>query len=65
MKTRALTLPAWLEDERHLLRYLMSPHEGHAYAEDLLDAVSLITSWVLVAISVLAVIGVVSDAMLR
>jgi hypothetical protein len=65
MKTRALALPAWVEDERSLLSYLMSPHEGHAYAEDLLDAVSLITSWVLVAVSILAVIGVLSDAILR
>jgi hypothetical protein len=64
MKLRAVALPAWLEDERSLLRYLMSPHDGHAYAEDVLDAVSLITSWVLVAVAVLAVIGVLSDALL-
>lgn len=62
MKTR--TLPAWLDDERTLLRYLVSPHEGHAYAEDLIDAVSLITSWALVVIAVLAVFAVVLDALL-
>ena len=65
MKPRALALPSWVEDERSLLRYLMSPHDGHAYGEELLEAVSLVTSWVLVAISVLAVVGVLSDAILR
>ena len=56
--------PAWLEDERVLLRYLMSPHDGHAYPEDVLDGISLITSWALVGISVLAVVGVLVDAIL-
>lgn len=65
MKFRALALPAWIEDERLLLRYLISPHSGHPYAEDLLDAVSLITSWVLIAVSVLTVVGVIADAVLR
>jgi len=65
MKFKALALPAWIEDERLLLRYLISPHAGHPYAEDLLDAVSLITSWVLIAVSILAVIGVVAEAVVR
>jgi hypothetical protein len=64
MKLRTLVIPAWVEDERTLLRYLMSPHDGHAYPEDVLDGISLITSWTLVAVSVLAVVGVVLDAML-
>jgi hypothetical protein len=64
MKLRTLVLPAWVEDERTLLHYLMSPHDGHAYPEDVLDGISLITSWTLVAVSVLAVVGVVLDAML-
>jgi hypothetical protein len=65
MKLKALALPAWIEDERLLLRDLISPHVGHPYAEDLLDAVSLITSWVLIAVSILAVVGVIADAVLR
>jgi hypothetical protein len=64
MDTRTHALPAWLEDERVLLNYLMSPHDGHAYPEDVLDGISLITSWTLVSISVLAVVGVLVDAML-
>ena len=64
MKIRTHALPAWVEDERVLLNYLMSPHEGHAYPEDVLDGISLITSWALVAISVFAVAGVLFDAML-
>jgi len=64
MKTRAHALPAWLEDERALLNYLMTPHDGHAYPEDVLDGISLITSWTLVAISILSVAGVLIDAVL-
>jgi len=64
MDTRTHALPAWLEDERVLLNYLMSAHDGHAYPEDVLDGISLITSWTLVAISVFAVVGVLIDAML-
>lgn len=64
MKTRAHALPAWLEDERALLTYLMSAHDGHAYPEDVIDGISLIASWTLVAISVLSVIGVLIDAAL-
>jgi hypothetical protein len=64
MKSRTYALPAWVEDERVLLHYLMSPHEGHAYPEDVLDGISLITSWTLVALSMLAVVGVLVDAML-
>jgi len=65
MKLQALVHPAWVEDERTLLRYLASPHEGHAYPEDLLDAISLITSWVLVGMSVLAVLAVVADGIVH
>jgi hypothetical protein len=61
MKLRARTLPAWIEDERRLLRYLVTTHDGHPYVEDLLDAVCLITSWALIAIAVLAVVGVILD----
>jgi hypothetical protein len=64
MKLRTHALPAWVEGERVLLHYLMSPHEGHAYPEDVLDGISLITSWTLVAISVVAVVGVLVDAIL-
>ena len=64
MKLRTLVVPDWVEDERTLLHYLMSPHDGHAYPEDVLDGISLITSWTLVAVSVLAVVGVLLDAML-
>jgi hypothetical protein len=65
MKIRALSIPAWLADEWSLLRYLMSPHDGHAYPEDLLDAISLITSWVLVGMAVLAVLAVVADGLIH
>ncbi|HEY7056973.1 MAG TPA: hypothetical protein VH458_10625 [Vicinamibacterales bacterium] len=65
MKFRSLALPAWVKDEQLLLRYLMSPHAGHSYTEDVLDAICLITSWVLIAVSILTVMGVVVDAVLR
>jgi hypothetical protein len=55
-------LPAWIDDERRLLRYLVTTHAGHPYVEDLLDAICLITSWALIAVAVLAVVGVVADA---
>ena len=58
MKTRALALPSLLEEECSLCRYLMSPHDGHAYAEDVIDAISLITSWTLAAVAALAVLTV-------
>jgi hypothetical protein len=64
MKPRTHALPAWVDDERVLLHYLMSPHDGHAYPEDVLDGISLITSWTLVAVSVLSVVGVLIDAVL-
>jgi hypothetical protein len=64
MKFRTHALPSWVEDERVLLHYLMSPHDGHAYPEDVLDGISLITSWTLVAVSVLSVVGVLVDAIL-
>jgi hypothetical protein len=63
LKLHARVLPAWIEDERRLLRYLVTTHDGHPYVEDLLDAVCLITSWVLIAVAVLAVVGVIADAL--
>jgi hypothetical protein len=51
-----------MADESNLLHYLTTPHPGHCYSEDLLDAVALVTSWVLVAVSVLGVIAVILDA---
>ena len=65
MKMRTLALPAWIKDERMLLSYLTSVHEGHPYPEDVLDAVCLITSWILIGVSVLGVVAVVVDAFLR
>jgi hypothetical protein len=62
---RTLAVPAWVKDEQMLLSYLMSPHEGHPYPEDVLDAICLITSWVLIAVSVVTVAGVLVDAALR
>lgn len=65
-KNRSIAIPAWIpaliDDERSLIRYLMSKHDGHPYAEDVLDGVCLLTSWALIAISVVAVVGVVLDA---
>jgi hypothetical protein len=65
MKHKILAVPAWVEDERSLLHYLMSPHEGHHYAEDVIDGISLITSWILVSVAVLSVVGVLADAWIR
>jgi hypothetical protein len=65
MKLRTLALPAWVKDEQLLLSYLTSAHGGHPYPEDVLDAICLITSWILIAVSVLTVVGVVVDAILR
>jgi hypothetical protein len=65
MKTRALTLPAWVEDEWMLLRYLMSPHEGHAYPEDVIDAISLITSWALIFVAGIAALTVLATGLIR
>ena len=65
MKMRALALPEWVKDEQMLLSYLASAHEGHPYPEDVLDAICLITSWILIVVSVSSVVGVVVDAILR
>lgn len=62
-KPRSLALPAWIEDERSLLQYLLSKHEGHPYAEDVLDGVCLLTSWALIGIAIAAVLGVAIDAL--
>jgi hypothetical protein len=64
MTRRIYTLPVWLDDERSLLSYLVNRHGAHAYAEDLIDAVALVTSWLMVAVSFLAVIGVVLETFL-
>jgi hypothetical protein len=64
MKTRALALPSVFEEEFSLCRYLMSPHEGHAYAEDVIDAISLITCWTLVALAGLAALTVLASGVL-
>jgi hypothetical protein len=65
-KLRSMAIPAWIpaliDDERSLIRYLMSKHEGHPYAEDVLDGVCLLTSWALIAIAFIAVLGVAIDA---
>ena len=64
-KLRILAVPAWVRDEQMLLSYLMSPHLGHPYPEEMLDAICLITSWILIAVSVLAVVGVLVEAAIR
>ncbi len=64
MKTRALALPSLLQEECSLCRYLMTPHEGHAYAEDLIDAVSLITSWTLIAVAAAAALTVLAAGLI-
>ena len=65
MKTRALALPSLFEEECSLCRYLMSPHEGHAYAEDVIDAISLITSWTLIAVAVVAALTVLAAGLVK
>jgi hypothetical protein len=65
MKTRTTVIPPWVEEERMFLRYLMSPHDGHAYPEDVLDGICLIFSWVLVGVSVACVLVVIADAIIR
>jgi hypothetical protein len=64
MKTKALAVPHWLRDEWALLRYLMTAHDGHPYGEELLEGISLITSWALIALSLVAVVAVLADAIL-
>jgi hypothetical protein len=64
MNAKARALPVWLEDERSLFAYLVRPHDGHAYAEDLIDAVALLTSWVMVSMSVLLAAGVLLDGLI-
>ncbi|HEX7018497.1 MAG TPA: hypothetical protein VF159_00695 [Gemmatimonadaceae bacterium] len=64
MHTRLLGARSWLAGERTLLQYLVKPHDGHPYPEDLLDAICLITSWALIIFSVLGVLGVFVDGVL-
>jgi hypothetical protein len=64
MTPRHLQLPEWIDDERSLLAYLVNRHGGHQYPEDLIDAIALVTSWTMVGISILAVVGVVLDSVL-
>ena len=65
MKGKAVVVPAWVQDEWSLLKYLTSAHEGHQYAEELLEGISLLTSWTLIAISIIGVIAVIADAFVR
>lgn len=65
MNTRAHALPAWMENQRNLLAYLVRPHDGHAYMEDLIDAVALLTSWVMVGMSAVLVLGVLLDGLVK
>ena len=58
-------LPAWLADELSLLTYLTATHPGHPYSADLLDAIALVTSWLLIAGAVFGVVAVVIDAAIR
>ena len=55
--------PAWVEDERSLLAYLVRPHQGHSYAEDLIDAVALMAAWIMAGVSVALVLGVLVEAL--
>jgi hypothetical protein len=65
MPSKVLTLPAWLSDELNLLTDLTATHPGHPYWADLLDAVALVTSWLLVAAAVFGVGAVLIDAVFR
>lgn len=62
---KAIAVPAWVRDEWALLAYLTSAHDGRPYAEELLEGISLLTSWVLVVISMVSVIAVLADALVR
>lgn len=65
MKGKAVVVPAWVQGEWALLRYLTSAHEGHQYAEELLEGIGLLFSWALVAISVISIVAVLADAIFR
>jgi hypothetical protein len=54
-----------MENQRSLLAYLVRPHDGHAYMEDLIDAVALLTSWVMVGMSAVLVLGVLLDGLVK
>jgi hypothetical protein len=62
---KATAVPAWIKDEWALLSYLTHAHDGHPYAEELLEGISLLTSWVLVVISIVSIVAVLGDAILR
>jgi hypothetical protein len=64
MKHRHMALPAFIDDERRLLTYLVTPHPGHPHSEEMLDALCLITSWILIAVSIAAVVGVIAKAII-
>ena len=64
MKTRALALPSLFEEECSLCRYLMSPHAGHAYPEDVIDGISLIASWTLFFVAAVSVLSVLATGLL-
>jgi hypothetical protein len=63
LSLRIHALPAWIEDERSLLAYLVCPHDGHCYPEDLIDAVALMAAWVMAGISFLLVLGVLAEGL--
>jgi hypothetical protein len=62
---KGVAVPGWVKEEWALLGYLTNAHDGHPYAEELLEGISLLTSWVLVVISIVSVIAVIGDALLR
>ena len=65
MTSKAPALPAWLADELSLLTYLTATHPGHPYSVDLLDAIALVTSWLLIGGAVFGVVAVLIDAAIR
>jgi hypothetical protein len=65
MISKSRTLPAWLADELSLLTYLTDTHPGHPYSADLIDAIALVTSWLLVGAAVFGVMAVLIDAAFR
>jgi hypothetical protein len=65
MIPRTYALPAWVQAERTLMAYLVRPHDGHTYAEDLIDAIALLAAWVIVGTSVGLLMAVLVEGSLR
>ena len=63
--SKARSLPEWLVDELDLLAYLTATHPGHLYSTDLLEAIALVTSWLLVVGAILGVFAVLINAAIR